>query len=83
MKQWKDLDWAESCPYCGDAAEVFTDAKDDLAYDTDDVRCVGCGCPGYVSVVEDGYGDEPGYAYINWHEEPDCDCDWCLNHPEE
>jgi len=76
-KEWKVLDWPDSCAHCGDGFEVYTDHKNEgYAYDGDEVRCLSCRMPGYVSA--DGES-----AYIQWHEEPDCDCEWCKAHPVE
>ncbi len=70
-RQWRPFD--DECPYCGCRAEVFTISdKDNYAYDQEDARCDTCQCPGMVCVEEDGS------ASISWHDEPDCDCEWCL-----
>jgi hypothetical protein len=72
-KVWTDVPWDE-CSHCGGNAEVLTDAPDGYACDGDEARCGCCGCPGCVSADEDG-------TYINWHDEPEgeCDCWWCLS----
>ena len=75
-KGWRFWEW-ESCPYCGNCAEVYTDAGPGKAYDGDEVRCCECDLPGWMSV------DEDGEATVSWHDEPDCSCVWCLDHPEE
>ena len=79
-KTWKLLDWPDSCPYCGDGPEILTVRDDNLAYDGDEVRCASCHMPGYVSMDDDHANPT---AYINWHEEPGCTCEWCKAHPEE
>jgi len=77
MKRWETF--KDECPHCGDGAEVLTDSgRGNFAYDGDEARCVSCDCPG--SVVVDTV-DDP--AYINWHDEVDCRCAWCLAHPVE
>ena len=75
-KKWRPLDW-EECAHCGSAAEVFTECeKPGQVMDSDEVRCTECGCPGSVSVDDDG-------CWVNWHDEPGCTCDWCKAHPAE
>ena len=55
---------------------MLTDTgRDNWANDGDEARCCECKCPGSVTVCE-----EPD-AYINWHDEPDCDCEWCVANP--
>jgi hypothetical protein len=83
-KIWKPF--PGECIHCGGAAEVFTDCLvDGCAFDGDVVRCVDCGCPGSIVVsggeteLEDG--EFVDSAYVEWHEEPGCKCDWCLNAP--
>lgn len=74
MKTWKHFNY--QCAYCGSDAEVLTDAPEPgFAGDGDEARCVECKCPGSVVVSE-----EP-FATVNWHDEPDCDCEWCKAHP--
>lgn len=63
--------WSESCPLCGDDAEVLTTSDQaGLVYDGDEARCVSCRCPGGVTVTEES-------TYIAWHDEPGCTCEWC------
>jgi hypothetical protein len=65
----------DDCPECGAAPVITTDCKvDGHFYDGDEVRCSDCGCPGYFSADEDG-------GVISWHQEADCDCEWCKAHP--
>jgi len=73
QKRWILIGW-DNCPYCGDSPEIFTD-KENEVYDGDPIQCSACGCPGSVTVYEDGD------CYINWHDDPNCDCNWCLAHP--
>ncbi len=69
--EWRQF--SGDCIFCGDEAEVLTNAgQDNFAYDGDEARCVSCRCPGSVIVP----GDDDS-AYIVWHDEPDCDCEWC------
>lgn len=71
QRQWRS--WEGNCSWCGDDVEVLTTSgRDNYAFDGDEARCVSCRCPGGVSVPAD---DEA--AYIDWHEEPDCQCEWC------
>jgi hypothetical protein len=71
QKKWQKFN--DECLHCGGEAEVLTDTgKDNLAYDGDEARCTDCGCSGYVVV----YADEEE-AYISWHDDPDCNCEWC------
>lgn len=66
----------DSCQHCGGDAEVLTDTGvENLACDGDEARCSACKCPGGVVVTEDDC------AYIDWHDEPNCKCDWCKDHP--
>jgi hypothetical protein len=72
---WKTLP-DEFCLHCGDGAEVLTDQPPGYWCDMDPVRCVACGCPGQACADPDG-------SWINWHDEPDCTCDWCkVNYPQ-
>ena len=73
---WRKLQWATECLNCGsDDVEVLTSLTEpNMAYDGDTCRCAECSCPGIVSADEDD-------AHISWHDEPDCDCDWCKSHP--
>lgn len=72
-KEWRYFN--DDCLHCGGDAEVLTDTgEDNLACDGDEARCTSCGCPGHVSC-----DDERGW--INWHDEPDCDCEWCKKNP--
>ena len=64
----------EQCENCSGPAEVLTTAEEDFAYDGDEVRCTECGMPGSMSC-------DDGVATIMWHDEPDCDCEWCLKNP--
>jgi hypothetical protein len=76
MARWQHFE--DECIHCGDGAEVLTGTgRDNYAYDGDKARCVGCGCPGTVNIS----GHEGEAATIDWHDEPDCDCDWCRTHP--
>lgn len=81
MKTWRPFKGGE-CLHCGDDAEVLTDSgQDDFAYDGDEARCVGCGCPGSVRIeAEDEASCDNG---IVWHDEPNCDCQWCKEHPAQ
>lgn len=76
--KWKKITWG-FCNYCGDDdIEVFTDCEeDDYVCDGDKVRCCVCGCPGVASEMGDEQMD------IIWHDELDCDCEWCKTHPVE
>lgn len=77
-KKWKVAafsgDW---CPFCGsDNLEVFNESDEmGVVCDGDDARCIDCGCPGTVSVVED-----PDAAWIDFHENLHCECEWCKSH---
>lgn len=80
--KWKP--WAfDECPHCGsDAVEVFTTCKGEgLAWDGDKARCSECKCPGHVSCTGDDLDGESERAVIAWHDEPDCDCEWCKANP--
>jgi len=70
----------DECLHCGSIAEVYTQSdKDNYAYDGEEARCPDCGLYGYVVVDDLDSG-----AYINWHDEPGCDCTWCQKHfPED
>ncbi len=71
-RQWKPLKALEACClHCGDSGEVHTDQPGESFLDGDEIRCVGCGCPGQACADLDG-------AWFNWHDEPDCKCSWCL-----
>lgn len=73
-KQWRPLD--DDCMYCGGQGEAFTDSgHDNVASDGDAARCSECGCPGQVIVDEDDFPH--AYAYISWHDERGCQCEWC------
>jgi len=77
-KKWKDIDW-DQCSHCGNEIEVFTDEiKKGWVIEGDSARCKDCQRPGYVDVYE-----EQDSAYIEWHDEPDCECDWCKENPPE
>jgi len=73
----------DECLHCGSAVEVFTDAPEEMLTEDDEARCVECGCPGTVGIQDGGPDDCDDVAYINWHDEPDCDCEWCKAHPAE
>lgn len=73
---WKNWEFG-NCPHCGNIAEVDTDAEDGFANDGGRVRCVECGCPGGITADF----DEDIGAIVNWHDEPNCECDWCKSHP--
>jgi hypothetical protein len=66
---WKPLP-DECCLHCGDGGEVLTDQPPGYWTDGDQVRCVGCGCPGQACA-------DPDEGWINWHDEPNCGCSWC------
>jgi hypothetical protein len=70
-KKWRYWD-GEQCQHCGNDAEVLTDCDHGEACDGDEVRCVGCGCPGTVSCDDDD-------AWVLWHDERpgERDCWWC------
>jgi len=60
--QWQQ--WGELSDCCGDDVEVWTSTgKENLAYDGDKARCVGCKMEGVVVV----YGDD--CAGIRWSDE--------------
>ncbi len=70
---WQSFE--DSCLHCGDDAEVYTDTgRDNYAGDGDEARCVSCACPGHVSVGDE---EDGGHAWIVWHDEPGCNCQWC------
>jgi len=71
---WRNWEF-DHCPYCGNIAEIETEAEEGFAIDGDNARCVECGCPGSITVEDDLH------AFINWHDEPNCECDWCKSHP--
>lgn len=50
------------CDHCGNDVEIFTDEEEEegFGYDSDPIRCVGCGAEGYWSVYDFDN------AYINW-----------------
>ena len=75
--KWTKITWGW-CGHCGDDdIEVFTDCEDDYVCDGDKVRCCVCDCPGVVSEMCDES------MTISWHDEFDCDCEWCKTHPVE
>lgn len=81
MKTWRIWEH-DDCLYCGGDVEVFTDAPDGYLTEDDEARCSACNCPGIVTLTDGD--DEVGYFTffsINWHDEPDCDCEWCQSHP--
>ena len=74
-RKWRPWPGGE-CPHCGDSLEVLTnEAREYWACVDDPLRCVACGCPGYITEYDDECVTE------NMHDEPDCDCEWCLAHP--
>ena len=74
MLRWKPFS-GEDCLFCGGEVKVLTNStEDDTAFDGDTTRCVGCGCPGMVSADADGVS-------IAWHDDPECNCNWCRRHP--
>ena len=73
---WVEWEFDE-CPHCGAAAEILTSAKPGFAFDGDEARCMRCGMPGHICC------DSETPASIVWHDEADCDCEWCKNHPPE
>lgn len=75
--------WREhpaDCLYCGGASQIFTDENlpDGWGCDGDAMRCVECGCPGQWRV-----GEEEDDCYADWHDEMDCECDWCMRNYNE
>lgn len=84
-KTWQPFD-QECCPHCGGDAEVCTYSEPGRFWEDDDARCNDCGCPGVVNIddswdMSDDDEEEPtGVAYISWHDEPDCVCEWCTAH---
>jgi hypothetical protein len=60
-KYWQAVDF-ESCFSCGDDVEAFTDAPEGLFGDGDEVRCVACHYPGWITVDEEA-------AYVSWVED--------------
>lgn len=77
-KHWHPF--GAECSYCGsDAVEVFTDSGTDyMAYDGDEAKCTECGLPGQVVITD----DFDGIADVDWHDEKDCNCDWCKSHKD-
>ena len=69
-KRWRP--WpAGECPECGDSLEIETTSEEHgLGYDSDEVRCVACRCPGQLNVyAEDAAEAAFGYEEMNaWHE---------------
>lgn len=75
MKNKKWQKFSDDCLNCGCEALVFTDTgRDNWASDGDLAKCPECGLEGSVNV----YDDSEGEASIAWHDEPNCDCSWCL-----
>jgi len=68
-------DWVtwshDQCDNCGGLAEIRTTAEEGYAYDGDEARCTECGMPGGICC------DSESPAVIMWHDEPDCECEWC------
>lgn len=66
------------CHYCGTSpVNVLTDTgRNNWANDGDEVKCPECGLYGHIVV------DEEPHANVSWHDEPNCDCEWCKTHPE-
>jgi hypothetical protein len=80
IKEWRGFN--DQCLHCGGDAEVFTDTGfDNCAYDVDHARCTECGCPGFVSIGEEG--EDSAENLISWHDEPGCRCEWCLKNYDE
>ena len=67
-KAWKTVDWGDECPVCeiayGSGVEVFTDCRDNDAFEGDKARCKECHLEGVVLVGSDER------AHINWREVP-------------
>jgi len=74
-ERWMSFD--DECAFCGTSpVDVLTKSQVvGEAYDGDAVRCPECGLPGGIMA------DEDGKAYVDWHDEPSCDCEWCKAHP--
>lgn len=77
-KKWKPIEGSD-CPYCGSGAEIYAWEGLPASYgsDGDKARCQECHCPGSVIV------EEFGGLWVNWHDDPDCRCDWCKEHPQD
>ncbi len=77
MKTWRTF--PASCQHCGGDSEILTDPslEEGYGYDSDELRCVECGCPGQWMVYDE---DD---CYADWHEEPECKCDWCKSQFDE
>lgn len=59
--EWRLCDY-ETCPLCGDEAEVFTKSKEvGYFYDGEKARCYSCKHEGSVTT-------DDGNAYINWND---------------
>lgn len=69
-QRWQIFEAHEDCPHCGGVARFLTTAQESV-YDGDDGHCTTCGCPATVSCDEEA-------ARVVWHDEPDCQCDWCM-----
>lgn len=67
------------CLHCGGIAEVLTksDNPDKYLYDSEHARCTECSCPGITMLCYEGGKD---VIKIDWHDEPDCNCEWCKKH---
>jgi len=74
--EFKWQHFKDTCDHCGDGAEVYTTTgRHNCAYDGDKARCVSCGLPGVVMIGDD-LMNTPDNRII-WHNEADCDCEWC------
>ena len=60
-KEWREIDF-ENYFSCGSNVEGFTDAPEGLWDDSDEVRCVECHYPGWISVCEES-------CYVMWVED--------------
>lgn len=69
VRTWRHFE--DSCPNCGDSAEVLTiSGRDNHVYDAERAQCPSCKNWGQSSVSD-------GHAYIMWHDVPGCTCGWC------
>jgi len=60
------------CDNCGGPAEILTTAEEDFAFDGDSARCTECEMTGSICC------DSESPAVIMWHDDPDCECEWCV-----
>lgn len=65
MKRWVLVDF-DSCPRCGDDAEILTDSEiNNQFYEDDEVRC----CQSEICDASGSVVSDDGRAEISWYED--------------